>query len=86
MRNIDKLETAFSRYIREWRTTNSVSLDTLAEKMNSSKSYIWGLENGRHAPSMLTAGRLVAILQTDLDNIYKLLDEDRAHYEHSRKQ
>ena len=84
MRKSNELPTAFGRFIRETRERSNMSLDTLAVRMSSSKSYVWGLENGRHAPSLLTAGRLALVLATTLQNLYDLVKQDAAHYERAK--
>lgn len=76
-------ETALGKYIYHRRDELGLTLDTLAKLMQSSKTFIWGLEHGRHAPSIITGKRLAVALCTTLENIATLVLQDEAHYERS---
>lgn len=76
--------TAFSSYVLAQRKAKKLTLEQVAEQSGTSKTYVWGLEHGRHVPSLLMAGRLARVLGTNVDYLYNLLTKDLPHYEKLR--
>lgn len=62
------MATALGEKIRTARKLNKLTLEELAEKTESSKSYIWGLENGPAVrPSAEKIAKVAAALRISVD-------------------
>lgn len=71
--------------IRTLRKNAGLTLDELAERSGSSKSYIWELENRPDTrPSAEKLGRVADVLDTTLE--YLLDDRDQVQVEDARDQ
>ena len=52
---LELMPMEFGEFLKATRKAVRYSLDTAAEKIGCSKSYIWELENGRSEPSLMMA-------------------------------
>jgi transcriptional regulator with XRE-family HTH domain len=57
--------------IKYTREQKSISLDTLASKLQLSKSYLEKVEDGRIDPTFGSINRILASLETSFEQIYK---------------
>jgi len=62
---IDKIK--LGKFIKSRRKVFGYSLESVAEKANTSKSYVWEIENGRKGISYDLACRLSEVLDFNLD-------------------
>jgi transcriptional regulator with XRE-family HTH domain len=53
-------------FLHDLRIRNDLTLDDLAAKVETTKSYLWDLENGKSEPSFSLAYRLSQSLGIDL--------------------
>lgn len=72
--------TAFGALLNGSRKAMGKSLDEMAAALGMSKTHLWGLEHGRHAPSLIVAGRLAKAYHLTIMKLYDALMQDEAHY------
>jgi transcriptional regulator with XRE-family HTH domain len=57
--------------IRKLRLKRNLTLQQLADKVSTSKSYIWEIEKGVSVPSVLLAAKIAKALKTTVDKLLK---------------
>ena len=56
--------------LKNIRTAKGLSLDDLADQVNSSKSYIWELEKGKSHPSLIKAYAICHVLGHRIEDVF----------------
>lgn len=65
-----KLRTIYGAKINKLRTDKGWTLEQLAKKVYSSKSYVWELENKSRHPSVFAALRISHALDVTVEQIF----------------
>lgn len=73
-------DTAFAIFLRGSREKAGKTLKDLSELTGLSRTYIWGLEHGRHVPNLLIAGKLGYAYGANIQTLYKLMMADEEYY------
>lgn len=73
-------DTALSIFLRDRREERALNLTEAAAALGMSRTYVWGLEHGRHVPSLLMAGKLAEVYGTHIRNLYELMMKDEGYY------
>lgn len=73
-------DTMFALFLRETRAKAGKTLKDLSELTGLSRTYIWGLEHGRHVPNLLIAGKLGDAYGANIQTLYKLMMVDEGYY------
>lgn len=77
-------QTAFAEFLTEKRSGKGQTLLDVSTATGLSRTYIWGLEHGRHVPNLLIAGKLADAYDSDIQTLYNLLMKDEVHYDSFR--
>jgi tetratricopeptide (TPR) repeat protein/DNA-binding XRE family transcriptional regulator len=75
-KRLTKEKTNLGQYIKEYRSRRGLSLERLASRAGISKTYLWGLEHGKHDnPSIDVLDRLASALGVDLITLVSQVKE-----------
>jgi transcriptional regulator with XRE-family HTH domain len=74
-------ETAFAVFLRQRRADAGKTLKDFSEATGLSRTYLWGLEHGRHVPNLLIAGKLSEAYGANIQTLYRLLMADEDYYD-----
>ena len=58
--------------IKKFRLEKGLTIKQLAEKANLSVTTVWGYENDKHKPSVITSHKLAKILDCSAYELYNL--------------
>jgi transcriptional regulator with XRE-family HTH domain len=71
------LRKAFGEALRELRLSRKISQEDLAAEANLNRSFLSGLEAGKHEPGLLTLWRLKRALNVSLSQFARAIEK---HY------
>jgi len=64
----------FGEWIKIARKFHGMTLEEVADRAETSKSYVWEVERGKSNPSMRSAQRLAAVFGMELWRVLKTID------------
>ena len=70
-----QINMAIAQTLRELRTKNKVSQETLAEAIDSHQVYISEIENGKKLPSIYVVYNIVQYFDLSLGEFFSCIDE-----------
>ena len=70
-----EINVAIAQTLRELRTKNNVSQETLAEAIDSHQVYISEIENGKKLPSIYVVYNIVQYFDLSLGEFFSCIDE-----------
>ena len=70
-----EINVAIAQTLRELRTKNNVSQETLAEAIDSHQVYISEIENGKKLPSIYVVYNIVQYFDLSLSEFFSCIDE-----------
>ena len=72
---LELMPMSFGDFLRSVRKSVNYTLDTAADKIECSKSYLWEIEHGNGEPSLKMAARISSAYGIPLETLASYLDK-----------